>query len=289
MEKKSKLGKGLSALISSNTTNDLDEKIKKIAINFIKPNPSQPRKEFNSEEIDKLGESIKTHGIIQPIIVRRDPNKENQYILIAGERRLRASKNAGLKELPAIIREVTEQDNLELAIIENIQRENLNAIEEATAFKQLANEYNLTQEEIAKKVSKSRSAITNAIRLLELPKEIQKMLQEKKISVSHAKLLLVLESDKQMTLAEIIIKKQLSVRELENKIKKISLGSTIVQNQTNKDPDIQNLEEKLVKIFGTEVKINLKNEESGNIRISFYSLDEFEGILEKLNFKKDVE
>jgi ParB family chromosome partitioning protein len=251
------------------------------------PNPAQPRKKFNSDEIEKLGESIKNHGVLQPIIVRHHPDNQNEYLLIAGERRLRASKIAGLKEIPAIIKKVDEQENIELAIIENIQRKNLNAIEEAIAFKQLANQYDLTQEQIAQKVSKSRSAIANAIRLLDLHADIQIMLQEEKLSVGHAKLLLTVDTKKQILLAKLIIDKNLSVRDLEKNIKNINKNLNQKKYNTIKDPDVKIIEEQLIKIFGTSVQINLNKKNSGNIRINFHSIDEFEGILEKLKNEKD--
>ena len=287
MEKKNKLGKGLGALISSNQSNDTDEQINKIKILSIFPNPAQPRKKFDSDEIEKLGESIKNHGVLQPIIVRENPNNQNEYLLIAGERRLRASKIAGLEKIPAIIKKVDEQENIELAIIENIQRKNLNSIEEAIAFRQLANEYNLTQEQIAQKVSKSRSAVTNTIRLLELPEEIQLMLQEEKISVGHAKLLLTIDANNQRLLAKLVINKNLSVRDLEKNIANINKKLFQKKDNQTQDPDVKIIEEQLIKIFGTSVQINLNKKNSGNIKINFHSIDEFEGILEKLKNEQD--
>ncbi len=286
MEKKNKLGKGLGALISSNQSNKLDDQISKIKIVSISPNPAQPRKKFNEDDIQELAESIKNHGVLQPIIIRNNPNNQSEYLLIAGERRLRASKMAGLEKIPAIIKKVDAQENVELAIIENIQRKNLSALEEAAAYKQLADEYNLIQEDIAQKVGKSRSAIANSIRLLELPNEIQLMLQEEKLSVGHAKLLLTIDSSKQNFFAKLVIDKNLSVRDLENNIKKISVKTAQKDTTIKQDPDVKIIEEELIKIFGTSVKINLNKKNSGTVKINFHSIDEFEGILEKLKYDK---
>tara|TARA_B100001142_G_scaffold52824_1_gene50685 strand:- start:45146 stop:46015 length:870 start_codon:yes stop_codon:yes gene_type:complete len=286
MEKKNKLGKGLGALISSNQSNKLDDQISKINIVSISPNPAQPRKKFKEDDIQELAESIKNHGVLQPIIIRNNPNNQNEYLLIAGERRLRASKIAGLEKIPAIIKKVDDQENVELAIIENIQRKNLSALEEAAAYKQLADEYNLIQEEIAQKVGKSRSAIANSIRLLELPNEIQLMLQEEKLSVGHAKLLLTIDSSKQNFFAKLVIDKNLSVRDLESNIKKISVKTAQKDITIKQDPDVKIIEEELIKIFGTSVKINLNKKNSGTVKINFHSIDEFEGILEKLKYDK---
>ena len=286
MEKKNKLGKGLGALISSNQSDELNDQISKIKITAVSPNPAQPRKNFNEDDIQELAESIKNHGVLQPIIIRNNPNNQNEYLLIAGERRLRASKIAGLDKIPAIIKKIDDQENVELAIIENIQRKNLSALEEAAAYKQLADEYNLIQEDIAQKVGKSRSAIANAIRLLELPNEIQLMLQEEKLSVGHAKLLLTIDSSKQILFAKLVIDKNLSVRDLENNIKNMSVKATQKDVTIKQDPDVKIIEEELIKIFGTSVKINLNKKNSGTVKINFHSIDEFEGILEKLKYEK---
>ncbi len=286
MEKKNKLGKGLGALISSNQSNQIEEQIIKIKTLSVLPNPAQPRKNFNQYEIEKLGESIKNHGVLQPIIVRRHPENQDAYILVAGERRLRASKIAGLKVIPAIIKQVGDQENVEIAIIENIQRKNLSAIEEALAFKQLASEYHLTQEQIAEKVSKSRPAIANAIRLLELPEELQLMLQDEKISVGHARLLLPMNANQQLLLAKLVVNKNLSVRDLEKNIKNTNKKITKKNDAGIEDPEVKIIQEQLMKIFGTSVQVNLKKKNSGHIRINFHSIDEFEGILEKLKNEK---
>ncbi len=267
MEKKNKLGKGLGALISSNQSNQIEEQIIKIKTLSVLPNPAQPRKNFNQYEIEKLGESIKNHGVLQPIIVRRHPENQDAYILVAGERRLRASKIAGLKVIPAIIKQVGDQENVEIAIIENIQRKNLSAIEEALAFKQLASEYHLTQEQIAQKVSKSRPAIANAIRLLELPEELQLMLQDEKISVGHARLLLPMNANQQLLLAKLVVNKNLSVRDLEKNIKNTKKKITKKNDAGIEDPEVKIIQEQLMKIFGTSVQVNLKKKNSGHIRI----------------------
>ena len=285
MNKKTRLGRGLDALLTNNENlQSLQEVLQNIDIELIAPNPNQPRKKFNKEELLTLTESIRIHGLLQPIIITptKYPYTDKKYTLIAGERRLRASKQAGVKKIQAIIRDSTENKNFELAIIENVQRENLNPIEEALAFKKLGEKYHLTQEEISKQIGKSRPAIANSIRLLDLPDSIQQLIESNVISVGHARLILSIQNnEQQIEVAQIIQKKKLSVRDLEKFLLIFNKENKIAKN-TVVDPDINALESEFIKIFGTSVKININKKNIGNIRINFHSIDEFEGILEKM-------
>lgn len=290
---KTSLGMGLSSLIpnklNKNKNTPLEKKsfavsnsdeIVKIPVENIVPNPNQPRYYFDGDNLKELAESIKEHGIIQPILVTKIDG--DKYELIAGERRLQASKLAELKEIPAIVRLATNQQKLELAIVENIQRHNLNAVEEARAYHKLGKEFNLTQEEIAKKTGKSRSAIANIIRLLDLPIEIQRGIIERKITEGHARAILGLEnSEKQRALYELILKNNLTVRATENKVKEITVHSHQRKVLKQADPHIQDLEDNLQEKLGTRVKIK-KQGVSGKITIDFFSEEEFEKIVELL-------
>lgn len=241
------------------------------------PNPHQPRLRFNEEKIQELASSIKEHGIIQPLIVTKN---NGGYEIIAGERRLQAAKLAGLKTVPIIIRQATEQQKLELAIVENIHRHDLNPIEEARAYIKLTEEFDLNQEVIAQKVGKSRSAIANKERLLKLPVEIQKALIENKITEGHAKAILAIENpEKQRALFEMIIKNSLTVRQTEDKTKEISVKSH--KRIVNIDPEIKELENKLTGIFGTKVKVT-KSGGGGKIIVDYYSKEELDNILSKV-------
>lgn len=245
----------------------------------ITSNPHQPRFNFDSEKLNELADSIKIHGIIQPLIVSKI--NANQFELIAGERRLQAAKLAGLKEVPVILRNANEQEKLELAVIENIQRHDLNPIEEAKSFHKLREEFNLSQEEIAKKLGKSRSAIANKIRLLSLPIEIQKALLENKITEGHAKAILAVENpEKQKALFEMILKNNLTVRQVESKVKEVSVKSH--KRVVSIDPEIKRIEDMLTGALGTKVKLS-KAGGGGKIIIDYYSKEELNNILDKIH------
>lgn len=289
---KTSLGTGLSSLIPNklNKENNISslqkggfvssDEVVKIPIGNIVPNPRQPRKYFAEENLKGLAESIKEHGVIQPIIVTKINDK---YELIAGERRLQASKLAKMSEIPAIVRLATSQQKLELALVENIQRHNLNAIEEAKAYQELHNEFNLTQEEIAKRTGKSRSTIANIIRLLELPVEIQRGVIEEKITEGHARAILGLENqEKQRALYELILKNNLTVRAVENKVKEITVHTHKRKVSKQADPHIQDLEDGIQEKLGTKIKIK-KQGTTGKITIDFFSEEEFKRIIELLN------
>jgi len=293
---KTSLGTGLSSLIpnklnkdkeanisiqkKSFTVSDSDEVVK-IPIENIVPNPNQPRYYFDEDNLKELSLSIKEHGVIQPILVTKIDG--DKYELIAGERRLQASKLIESKEIPAIIRLATNQQKLELALVENIQRHNLNSVEEAKAYKKLGEEFDLTQEEIARKTGKSRSAIANIIRLLDLPIEIQRGIIAGKITEGHARAILGLENpEKQRALYELILKNNLTVRAAENKVKEITVHAHKRKVSKQADPYIQDLEDSIQQKLGTKVKIK-KHGASGKIAIDFFSEEEFSKIVKLLN------
>jgi ParB family transcriptional regulator, chromosome partitioning protein len=254
------------------------KKVEEAEISRIISNPHQPRKDFNEERLRELSESIKKNGIIQPIIVTK---RGEQLEIIAGERRLKAAKLAGLTKVPVIIREADEQQKLELAIIENIQRHDLNPIEEANSYLKLSKEFGLSQEEVAQKVGKSRSAVANKLRLLQLPVEIQRALQEEKITEGHAKAILaVIDPEKQRALFELILKNSLTVRQTENKTQEISVRKH--KRLINIDPEVKEAENKLANVLGTKVKLQ-KSGQGGRIIIEYYSPEELESILKKIS------
>lgn len=249
-----------------------------VLIENIVPNPHQPRLHFDETKLNELVESIREHGILQPLIVTKEGG---QYEIIAGERRFQAAKRAGLETVPVVVRNATEQEKLELAIIENIQRHNLNPIEEAKAFLRLLDEFGMQQEAVAKKMGKSRSAVANTLRLLHLPIEIQRAVAEGKISEGHAKALLAIENgEKQRAVFDLIIKEELTVRETEMKVRSISVNphirSTAVLN-----PEIVSRTEHLTQILGTKVKISPQGK-GGKIVIEYYSPEDLDGLLRRL-------
>jgi len=291
---KKALGKGLGAIISTspasvdeienNFVNDKN-RIRDLDISKIIPNPDQPRTFFDENEIAGLAESISAVGIIQPIIVRE---KDGLFILVAGERRLRACKLNKMKKIKGIVIEADEEQNFTMALIENIQRENLNPIEEAKAYKLMIQRFNLKQQDVAKRVGKDRTTVTNMIRLLNLPEEVQEGVIDKRISAGHAKVLLSIENpDKQLRLFNEIIEKGLSVRSLEaiiDPVKDTTGNSSKPSEQKAvqaKSPQIKKMEEDLISRLGTKVEIRHSGSK-GRIEISYYSLDDFERIIEKI-------
>lgn len=251
--------------------------VQEIDVIRIVPNPHQPRLRFDEEKLQELSNSIKEHGVIQPLVVTKNGN---QYEIIAGERRFQASKLAGLKTVPVIVRDATEQQKLELAIIENVQRHDLNAIEEAKSYLKLADEFDLSQEEVAQKMGKSRSAVANKLRLLHLPIEIQKALIEQKITEGHAKAILAIENpEKQRALYEMILKNNLTVRQTEDKTKEVSVKTH--KRVISVDPEIKAVEDNLSSALGTKVKLS-KSGSGGKIVIDYYSQEELNNILSKI-------
>ena len=273
------LGKGLSALIPEKTVEAAThrEEIIYVQSGQIKPNPFQPRENFDQLSIEELAQSIKEKGVIQPLLVRR---RGDNYELIAGERRFRASNILGLKEIPVIVRDVSDQDSLELALIENIQREGLNPIEEAHAYQHLMDKFKVTQEKISEVLGKARVTITNTLRLLKLPHEIQEEMKKGRISFAHGRALLEIEdTNHQRKLVQDIISKGLSVRELENLIK--SSRPKLIKRkigQGQREPLVAILEEQLQHALATKVRIS-KRKKRGHINIEFYSQEDLERIV----------
>ena len=273
MERKA-LGKGIGALIPEKETSVKNEIIY-LHPDKIKPNPFQPREEFNQEHIEELAQSIKEKGVIQPLLVRR---KGDFYELIAGERRLRACNSLGIKEIPTIVKEVDDRDSLEYALIENIQRENLNPIEEAHAYQHLIDKFQVTQEKISEALGKGRTTIANTLRLLKLPHEIQEEMKKGRISFAHGRALLELEdANQQRRLAQEVIAKALSVRELETLIKTHRPRGIRRRALAAREPFVAVLEEELQHALSTKVRIS-KMKKRGHIFIEFYSQEDLERI-----------
>lgn len=268
------LGKGLGALISS--ANSEETGVKEIKINDIEPNINQPRKNFNDEKLLQLSESIKQHGIVQPIIVKKEADI---YRIVTGERRWRAARIAGLTMVPVIIKELSNRQVMEVALIENLQREDLNAIEEAEAFERLIKEYKMTQEEVSIAVGRSRSAIANSIRLLGLSEKIKSFVINGELSSGHARAIITIQdSTLQQKAAEEVILKNINVRETEKLVKKY-LSHKIKLKPQQKKAELIEIEDKLKNIFGTKVQL-VSNNKKGKILIEYYSMDELDRILE---------
>lgn len=299
------LGKGLDALIpnvineksSVNKNKDLEDKskesslketderqVKIINITKIEPNREQPRRSFDEDALEELTESIKQFGLLQPILVH---DKKTYYEIVAGERRWRAAKKAGLKEIPVIIKELTEQEIVEISLIENIQRENLNPIEEAQAYKRLLTEFNLKQEEVAERVAKSRTAVTNSMRLLKLCDEVQQMVIDDKITTGHARALITIEdTEQQYNIAKKIFDEKLNVRDVEKLVKNLNKPvreKKIVSTDKSLEAVYQNIEENLKQKLSTKVNITPKGNGAGKIEIEFYSHDDLEKIMDLLS------
>ncbi len=291
------LGKGLDSIIP-NKQGTIEQKQEKkggekteklagrsyetlVDISEIEPNGKQPRKKFDEDALTELSESIRQVGIIQPLILQK---KEDHYEIIAGERRFRAAKLAGIKKIPAMIREYSPQQVLEIALIENIQREDLNPIEEAQAYQRLIKEFKLKQDEVAEKVAKSRSAVTNSLRLLKLSKKVQEMLMEEMISSGHARALLAVDNaEQQYLLAMRVFDEKLSVREVEKIIRALGQKKEEKPEEPLKNEIIyKDLEEQMKQLLGTKVSIRRKNENQGKIEIEYYSEEELDRILSYL-------
>ncbi|NLN64607.1 MAG: ParB/RepB/Spo0J family partition protein [Clostridiaceae bacterium] len=279
---KKALGKGLGAILDSENILSEASSVTQLRISDIEPNRDQPRKKFDPEKLQSLAESVLQHGVVQPIIVKK---KGKGYSIIAGERRWRAAKLAGLKTIPAIIKEMSSQEVMEIALIENLQREDLNPIEEAEAYQKLMEEHGLTQELLSKLVGKSRAAIANSVRLLTLSDKVKEMIVEEILTPGHARTLITIDDkDKQAKLAEAIVERGLNVRDTEKLIsEQISPSQMKRKKRQNKDANILDVEEKLKSILGTKVDLQ-HSAKKGKIIIEYYSNDEFErlvGILTK--------
>lgn len=284
MSKKFALGKGLNALIPEEVKVEKEDSKTMIPLNSIKNNSEQPRKSFDNEKIAELAESIKHHGIIQPLILKQDGDN---YLIVAGERRWRAAKMLGLKEVPAVVMDLTDDKQiLEISLIENIQRQDLNPIEEALAYKRLLMEFKLTQEELSKRIGKSRTAITNTMRLINLDERVQQYLIEGIISEGHGRTLLSInDNDLQYEVAQKVIDEKLSVRELEKLIKRISNENNKVKEQSKVkelNPYYKDIRDKLQNYFGTKVNLSTKKNK-GKIEIEYYSEEDLQRILDIIN------
>jgi ParB family protein len=279
------LGRGVNAIFGNNDAVEKIEEEKDVPLmldpHCLKPNPYQPRRHFDEQALEELSNSIKTHGLIQPVVVQKD--SDGSYFIIAGERRTRASIMAGVEKIPVVVSDVKEENKLEVALIENIQREDLNPIEEALAYQAIIEMGNLTQEELSLRVGKSRSTITNAIRLLQLPTEMQVALKEGKISAGHAKALLSVENIlNRSDLFKEIIEKHLSVRQTESRassIVKTKKNSSFLQKEKPKDNDIKNIEQQFIEKLGTKVAIK-GSLESGVIEISYFTKENLSHLYE---------
>lgn len=280
------LGRGLSALLADSLAQG--DELLEVDIDLIEPNPDQPRYHFNETKLEELAQSIKANGLVQPILLRRVAS--GRYQIVAGERRWRAAQRAGLHKVNAVIRSIPDAKLLELALIENIQRAELNPIEEALAYQRLIQTLGLTQDEVAQRVGKDRSSIANYLRLLNLPAKIQKMLEEEQLSMGHARALLGLKSEEeQLQLAEDIIAGKLSVRDTEQAVKRASSGASIRESSTppQNDANIRAAELKLKRFLGTPVKIN-QSQNGGKIEIEFGSMSELDRIYSIIMRKSDA-
>jgi ParB family chromosome partitioning protein len=268
----------LGALISTGETDD--KGVCELKINQIEPNTGQPRKLFDEEKLKTLAESIKQHGVVQPIIVRKEEG--DVYRIVAGERRWRAARIAGLNTIPAVVKDISDRERMEIALIENLQREDLNPVEEAEAFDKLMKEYSLTQEQISEIIGKSRPAIANSLRLLGLSKKIKEYIVEEKLTSGHARALIPIEDEKlQISAAEEVIRRSLNVRDTE-KLVKMYLDRKEKKPKKVSDEHYLEIEEKLKNIFGTKVKL-LPNNKKGKIMIEYYSSEELERIIEMVD------
>ena len=297
MAVKKGLGKGLESLITDKVGKTTGSAIQEkpvsehaadavmLDIKKIEPNRNQPRKNFDEDALLELAESLKQFGVLQPLLVQE---REGYYEIVAGERRWRAAMMAGIKEVPVIIKKLTEQEIMEISLIENIQREDLNPIEEALAFKRLLTDFKLKQDEVAERVSKSRTAVTNALRLLKLDERVQQMVIDEMLTTGHARALLGLSDlDKQYAVAQRIFDEKLNVRETEKLVKNLQKEKE-TKNEQKKiiEPKMiaiyHDLEEQMKKILGTKVSINSKNEKQGKLEIEYYSQDELDRIIDLL-------
>ena len=276
------LGKGLDALLASSSTEEDRNSVLDLSVHLIDPGDEQPRKQFDQEKLEALSSSIQAHGVVQPVIVRKQGER---YTLVAGERRWRASRLAGLKTIPAIIKDYSSRDVMEIALIENLQREDLNPIEEGEAFQRLMVDYGLTQEDVAKAVGRSRSAIANTVRMLTLPQRIRGYLIDGRLSSGHARTLIALgDEEKQEQLAETMIARELNVREAELLVKKFSSGATKKPKPVKEakgEAELQDLQDQLRSRLGTQVEI-VGSVQRGKIQISYFSAEELNRLSEEL-------
>ena len=280
--KKRGLGKGLDALLGSTSTtldSDSSEKeiLQQIPIDLLQRGKYQPRQDMHSEALEELAQSIRKQGVMQPIVVR--PISENKYEIIAGERRWRATQIAGLDTIPAVVKDVPDDAAIAMSLIENIQRENLNPIEEAGALHRLQKEFELTQQQVADSVGKSRTTITNLLRLMSLSESVKRMLEHGDLEMGHARALLSLSGDKQVTAARQVVAKSLSVRQAESLVRKLLAENEDTETRSKIDPDIKALEDNIAEKLGAKVLVQANAKGKGKLTIHYNNLDELDGIL----------
>ena len=284
--KKKGLGRGLNALLpKKESVGKTETGLREIPIEFIQPGKYQPRTYFAEHSIAELSESIKAQGVIQPIVLR--PLSEDRYEIIAGERRWRASQLSGLEKVPAVIRTIDDEAALSMSLIENIQREDLNPLEEAKALQRLIDEFQFTHQEVANAVGKSRSAVTNSLRLIQLATPVAEMLATGDLEMGHARALLTLVADQQVQIAKKVVSKGLNVRQTEDLVRAVGKSTPKTGITAKQDPDTKRLEQNLALALGQPVQIKHSKKGTGKLVINYGSLDELEGVLAKMGFRKD--
>ena len=284
--KKPVLGRNLSSMLSQTTLKEVSsgkrDELRNLPADVIRPGRYQPRSVFDEEKLAELADSIRAQGVVQPIVVR--PVGDGEYELIAGERRWRAAQLAGIEAIPAVVRDVSDEVSVAMALIENIQREDLNPLEEATALRRLIDDFQMTQQEAADAVGRSRPAVSNLLRLLELMQEVKDLIDMRRIEMGHARALLSLDDTLQVQAAREVVRKQLSVRETENLVRRLQ-QSMKMKGQRRVDPDILRLQNRISEQLGARVRIQHLASGKGKLTIAYNNADEFEGILERLDLK----
>jgi ParB family chromosome partitioning protein len=282
--KKPVLGRNLSSMLSQSTLKQVQsesrDELHHLPLDVIRPGRYQPRSVFDEEKLAELADSIRARGVVQPVVVR--PVGDDQYELIAGERRWRAAQIAGIDDIPAVLRDVSDEDSVAMALIENIQREDLNPLEEATALRRLIDDFQMTHQEAADAVGRSRAAVSNLLRLLELMQEVKDMIDMRLIEMGHARALLSLDDDLQVQAAREVVRKRLSVRDTENLARRLQ-QSKKKKGSRRVDPDILSLQNRLGETLGARVRIQHQASGKGKLVIAYNNSDEFEGILDRLN------
>ena len=288
-KKKTGLGRGLTALLANSDVDAMiepksDDELRVIDVDLIERGPWQPREHFDEEALQELADSIATQGVVQPIVVRQKTSVDGRerFEIVAGERRWRASQKAGLSQVPAVIKTFDDQTAAAVSLIENIQRENLNPLEESTALKRLIDEFDMTHQQVADSVARSRASVSNLLRLQELNPDVKALLAMRDIDMGHARALLAIEGMQQSSVAKEVAKKGLSVRETEALIRKLANPVKKSKTSTRKDPDIVKLEDRLTESLGAPVKIKQKANGKGSLEISYSNLDVLDGILKKI-------
>lgn len=278
------LGRGLNALLAGTQADDVARNVRELRLESIAPNPFQPRTHFDEDSLKELADSIRENGVLQPVLVRR--RGPERYEIIVGERRLRASRMAGLTTIPAIVRECSDRDMLLVALVENVQREDVNPVEQAQAYYRMQHEFGLTQEEIARRVGRSRSAVANTTRLLSLPERALQALQDGRITEGHARLLVTLDSSLQGAALEAFLGRQMSVREAEALVRSLRRGENAAQPEgvqpASRDPNLAALEDSLSVALGTRVVVEPLVRGRGSVRIEYYTEEQLEGIVERI-------